>query len=94
MKNDEKRAKFVRKCPVVRQFKNFARNTKLAFFHLNLLIAYLVAQEKNGKFFRKKKNFGKILSESAASSDRSRISTILQFRRFCFETCNFDHTCR
>ena len=31
----------------------------LAFLLLNLLIVYLVVQEKNGKFFRKKKRFVK-----------------------------------
>ena len=58
-----KRAKFVRIGPFDQLVKNFGRNTMSPFLLLNLLIVYLLAQEKNGKFFQKKKRFVKFCPE-------------------------------
>ena len=48
-----------------------------AFLHLNLLIEYLVDQEKKGKFFRKKKKSIKFCLEVLL------VSTLQEFRPKC-----------
>ena len=51
----KKGARFLRKCPFDRLVKNFGRNTMSAFLHQSMRIAYLVVQEKKGRFILKKK---------------------------------------
>ena len=46
---------FVPKCRWVRLVKNFDLNQMLACVHENLYIAHSYVQERNAKFFRKKK---------------------------------------
>ena len=54
-KKKKTRTNFVPKCHWVRLVKNFDLNQMSACVHENLYIAHYDVQERNAKFFRKKK---------------------------------------